>query len=419
MPDPNPVNDRPLRVMFLITSMDVGGAETLLANMMRRFDPRRIVPQVACLKQAGELGEQMAASGFRVHSHLIRGKYDALVIRRLRRLMRSEKIDAVITVGAGDKMFWGRLAARHARVPVVLSALHSTGWPDGVGRMNRMLTPITDGFIAVASPHQRFLIEHERFPPEKVHLIPNGIDTDRFVADAAKRRQWRAQYSIPADSPVVGIVAALRPEKNHELFLRVADQVGGQIGQARFLIVGDGQQREYLEALSDSLDTRERIHFVGNSHDIPGLLSAMDLFVLTSHNEASPVSILEAMSVGLPVVAPDVGSIDQAVLDGETGFLVRAGDGQQMTRLWMRLLQDDTLRKQMGRQGRRHVVEYGSLQTMTDGYTDLVETLFTAACPDRRRGRSQSSQTTRPDRPGFLPATEHRVDKTGGLPNSG
>ena len=95
---------------------------------------------------------------------------------------------------------------------------------------------------------------------------------------------------------------------------------------AHFVIVGDGQQRESLETLAAPLASRQQIHFVGNSPDIPGLLSMMDLFTLTSHNEASPVSILEAMSVGLPVVAPRVGSIDQAVMDGTTGFLVDAGD---------------------------------------------------------------------------------------------
>ena len=95
--------------------------------------------------------------------------------------MIERQIDAVVTVGAGDKMFWGRLAAYFARVPVIASALHSTGWPDGIGRLNRWLTPITDAFIAVADTHGQFLIDQERLPPEKVFVIPNGVDTSRFV----------------------------------------------------------------------------------------------------------------------------------------------------------------------------------------------------------------------------------------------
>ncbi len=383
---------RPLNVLFLITSMEVGGAEILLVNMMRRFDPKLVVPQVGCLKHAGELGEQIAEE-FKVHEHLINGKYDALVLRRLKKLMRAEKIDAVITVGAGDKMFWGRLAARQAKVPVILSALHSTGWPDGVGRLNRMLTPITDGFIAVAQPHRDYLVCEERFPEHKVHLIPNGIDTDRFVFDAQRRDAWRQEHGIGSDDPVCGIVAALRPEKNHELFLAAADQVNQQIPNSHFLIVGDGQQRESLQEYALTLSARSNIHFVGNSHDIPGALSAMDLFALTSHNEASPVSILEAMSVTLPVVAPQVGSIDQAVIEGKTGFLFPKNDQTQCVKHWLKLLQDKDLRKTMGQAARQHVVDYGSLQTMTDGYTRLVFEIFSRKTGDNAVNVAEADPT--------------------------
>ena len=134
-----PVTGRPLNAIFVITSMPVGGAEMLLVNMIRQFDTKRIKASVCCLKEKGELGEQLALE-IPVDSNLIHHKFDFTVVRRLKNLYRERNIEAVITVGAGDKMFWGRLAARYSRIPVVLSALHSTGWPDGVGRLNRLLT---------------------------------------------------------------------------------------------------------------------------------------------------------------------------------------------------------------------------------------------------------------------------------------
>jgi len=167
---------RPLRVMFLVTSMPVGGAETLLAALVRQLDRRWFAPEIGCLKERGPLGEELAAE-LPVHHDLLAHKYDLRIWPRLVRLLRERQIDAVVTVGAGDKMFWGRLAARRVGVPVILSALHSTGWPDGVGRLNRLLTPITDGFIAVADSHGAFMIAEERFPAEKVFVIPNGVDT--------------------------------------------------------------------------------------------------------------------------------------------------------------------------------------------------------------------------------------------------
>lgn len=377
----------PLRVMFLITSMDVGGAETLLANMMRRFDPNRIVPLLGCLKEFGELGEQISRQ-FTAFENLIQHKYDVAVLRRLKRLMIEQRIDAVITVGAGDKMFWGRLAARRANTPVILSALHSTGWPDGVGRLNRMLTPITDGFIAVAEPHRQHLINREGFPKSKVRLIPNGIDTDRFVFDASGRAEIRGKLGIADSSLVAGIVAALRPEKNHELFLRVADEVYRRFPNSHFIVAGDGPCRNALESLAEKLSCRSQTHFLGNTTEIPKVLSAMDLFSLTSHNEASPVSILEAMSVGLPVVAPNVGSIDRAVLDNQTGLLINANDQAGFSSGWTRLFKDQDFRRRLGTAARNHVVQYGSLEAMTLGYTELVEEIHaskTSAGGLRRR----------------------------------
>ena len=169
MNDPQP---HVFNIMFVITSMPVGGAEILLMNMIRQMDRNLGNPHICCLKEKGVLGEELA-SEIPVYENMIRHKYDVGIMGRLKRLYKENKIDAVVTVGAGDKMFWGRLAAKRARVPVILSALHSTGWPDGVGRLNRILTPITDGFIAVAENHGKFLVEGENFPSEKVFVIPN------------------------------------------------------------------------------------------------------------------------------------------------------------------------------------------------------------------------------------------------------
>ena len=366
---------RPLRVMFLLTSMPIGGAETLLVNLVRRLDRDRIEPLVGCLKNRDVLGDELAGE-IPVFENLINHKYDFGVAWRLKKLFVDQRIDAVVTIGAGDKMFWGRLGARRAKVPVILSALHSTGWPDGVGRLNRALTRITDGFIAVARQHATFQVEQEKFPQEKVFLIPNGIDTDRFVFDEARRAQWRAETGIAPDAPVVGIVAALRAEKNHDLFLQSAKRVSAKIPNARFVIAGDGPERPRLEQLATELGIQRQVHFLGSTKDISGVLSMIDLFALTSHNEASPVSIMEALSCCRPVVATDVGSIDESVLEGRNGFLVPAGNEELMAARWIEVLSDASLRQRLGSAGREHIVENSSLDSMTEGYMSLVEQLY-------------------------------------------
>jgi glycosyltransferase involved in cell wall biosynthesis len=364
-------NRKPLRCAFVITSMPVGGAETLLVNMMRRMDPAKIAPEVICLKEPGPLGEQIQDQ-FPVHSRLIGGKWDLAVVWRLARLMVRREIDVVITVGAGDKMFWGRLAAAFARVPVIASALHSTGWPDGVGRMNRMLTPITDAVIGVADSHGEFLRDFEKFPADKVHVIRNGVDCERFAPNAEARRKLRDELSLASDTPLIGIVAALRSEKNHSMLVRAAAQLRSKYPDAHWIVVGDGPERSTIESLAQELNIADRIHLLGTRYDTPEILAALDVFTLCSLNEASPVSILESLACGVPVVATDVGSISETVIDDKTGLLIASEDTDAMVQSIGQLLGDAPLRQKMGIAGRELVLKTGSLVSMVSGYQDLA-----------------------------------------------
>jgi glycosyltransferase involved in cell wall biosynthesis len=368
------ITTRPRRVLFMQTDMRIGGAEMITASIIRRLDRGRFSPELCCLKERGALGEELAGE-IPVHHRLLCSKYDLRVCPRLTRLLRTRQIDAVVTVGAGDKMFWGRLAAWRAGVPVILSALHSTGWPDCVGRLNRLLTPITDAFIAVAESHGRFLVEHTGFPQNKVAVIRNGVDTDRF-APGHDVVGVRRELGIGETDPVVGIVAALRPEKNHELFLEMARRVKAQLPAARFLVVGEGPRRAELERQAHDLGLQSSVQFLGARSDVPRLLSAMDAFALTSHVEANPVSILEAMSIGRPVVATNVGSIHEAVIEGQTGFLVSPGDAAKFSDRVLQLLHAPLMAHSMGLAGRQCVVGHWSLESMVAGYERLIESVY-------------------------------------------
>jgi len=370
---------RPLRTMFVITSMPVGGAETLLVNLIDRFDPARIESEVVCLKAPGPLGESIAERHV-VHSQFLHSKWDLRVLPRLAKLMRSRQIDAVVTVGAGDKMFWGRLAAKVAGVPVICSALHSTGWPDGVGRMNRWLTPLTDGFIAVADHHGEHLIEHERFPADRVHIIRNGIDCKRFAPMSVASANLRNELSLSPDARLIGIVAALRAEKNHPMFIDVAAAVCSVDPRAHFVIVGDGPERGAIEQQIELYGITDRVHLLGTRHDTPAIVAALDVFLLCSHNEASPVSILESLACGVPVISTRVGSVAESVREGETGFLVAPGDRVAMTQRLRQLLADQPLRQRLGAAGRKLVQQTGSLDSMVNGYTELIESIYQKKC---------------------------------------
>ncbi|MDZ4818897.1 MAG: glycosyltransferase [Planctomycetota bacterium] len=390
-----PLDQRgPLRVMFLINDLSVGGAEMLLFNLMQQIDKRRIEPELGCMGAAGELGLQLA-DRFPVHTHLLKHKYDFLVIGRLKRLLQQRKIDAVVTVGAGDRMFWGRLAAWRAGVPVIISALHSTGWPDVVGRLNRALTPLNDAFIGVAKPHAQYLIDVDGFPADRVYVIPNGVDTQRYrplPADASHAvRALRSELGLPATAPLIGIVAVLRPEKNHELLLQAATIVLKRQPDAQFLIIGNGPRRDELEQLTDELNIRHAVHFLGARSDVPRLLPLLTVFALTSKMEANPVSILEAQSCGVPVVATNVGSIAETVLDGVTGYLAIPGDANDIAAKFLQIIQHPERQQRMSEAARQNVVEHWSLDRMVEGYEELIECLYAQKVAPRNEGRGATS----------------------------
>jgi glycosyltransferase involved in cell wall biosynthesis len=296
-------------------------------------------------------------------------------------------------------MFWGRLAAWLAGVPVICSALHSTGLPDHVEWPNRLLEPLTDAFIGVARPHGRYLVEHEGCPAAKVRVIPNGVDVERF------HPRWvdpalRGALGLEPEQPVVGIVAALRPEKNHELFLQTAAKVHAQVPQARFLVIGDGPRRAALEAMRDELALGDVVRFLGTRSDVPALLALLDVLLLTSHMEANPVSILEAMASETPVVATRVGSVPETVRHGQTGYLVEPGDAEAMAEDVLRLLAEPHVAAAMGRAGREEVLARWSVAAMVDGYQELIDGIYRDKLP--RAGRAARPEEAA-SQPGIVP----------------
>ncbi|MFN3191651.1 MAG: glycosyltransferase [Aureliella sp.] len=367
----------PLRIMFIHTELVVGGAETLLVEIIRKLDRTRFAPELCCLKGLAELGEVLAAE-IPTHSGLLRSKFDIGVIRRLGNLLKEREMDAVVTVGTGgDRMFWGRLAAWYAGIPVVLSALHSTGYPVTVEPINKLLAPITDGFIGCASAHSKYLASGEGCPPQKVYTVWNGVDVDRFQpGDAAEIRK---RIGLPIDAPVAGIVAALRPEKQHVLLLDAWANVLNRIPKAQLVIVGDGIEREKIEQRALELGVTQNVHMLGTRHDVHEILTAFDVKILASRMEANPASTLEANACGVPAIAPNVGSLPDTIQDGVTGLLTPPNDPEALSIAIQKMLGNLGTAKKMGQAALKTVRQRFSVEVMVAGYESLIEGLYQAA----------------------------------------
>jgi glycosyltransferase involved in cell wall biosynthesis len=272
-------------------------------------------------------------------------------------MARKTRPDVVVVRGYNAEVL-GRLAARIAGVKHTIVWVHNIG--DARSRssiritIDRMLTRWSSAYFGVAEIQRQYMVDELGYPEGKIRIIYNGVDPAVF--DTTTNREVRAEFGYTDDDRVVGIVAALRPEKDHATLLRAARMVIDEMPRARFLIVGDGETRVELEALCSDLRITSNVRFAGMRSDVARLLPAMDVFTLSSVTvECFPIALLEAMACARPAVCTAVGGIPEMITDGETGYLVPPKDSKRLASRLLRLLSDAPAAYRMGRAGRIRV----------------------------------------------------------------
>lgn len=346
-------------------------------DLATHLDRTGFAPTIACCYGAGTIGERLEQSGLPVYHSFFRNRSDPRGVRRLIELCRRERFDLLHVNEQPLAMFWGAIAARLSGIRATVMAVHTTGER---GRRQRCwlnhLLPF-DAVVALTEGHKRELCAAEHLPAERVHVIHNGIDPSPYL------RASRASCplaGIPRGVPLVGIVAMLRPEKAHDVFLCAASAVSSS-SPAHFLIVGDGPERARLEQMALACGLGPRLHFLGRRDDIPQVMAALDVVVLSSLTEALPIAILEAMASGKPVVCSKVGLIPEVVADLETGILVPPADAAQLANGILLLLGNPDLARSMGQMGRKRLLQSFTLKHMVRRMEDLFRQLLAGVRP--------------------------------------
>ena len=366
-----------IRIAFLQASMPVGGAERLVQLLMRALDPGRFAALSVNLYAPGPVGEQLAATGHAVVSGLARHRLDPRVGGRLAALFDEQQVDVVYVADSALPLFWAGWLRRRRPRPRLVVGFHSTGKPDDWiqhALAARSAFPVADRFVALAPSHGEFLFHHHRLDPLRMTVIGTGVDLARF-RPAEDRAAAKRAAGFGADEPLVGIVAALRPEKHHALFLHMASQLARELPAVRFLVIGEGPERLRLEELARDLRLGASLQFLGGRDDTPELFRALDVAVLCSLPvvETFPVTLLEALASGVPVASTRVGSIADIVDDGETGFLVASGDEAGLAAAVGRLLRDAALRERMARAARSQAERRFDAVAMVAAYARSFE----------------------------------------------
>jgi len=382
-----------IRITRIVARLNVGGPAVHIINLIGALDPRRFHSELVVGQPGaheGDMGYIAAERGIvpTVIPELGRELSpvrDLQTVVKLVRILRRQRPHIVETHTAKAGAV-GRVAARLAGVPVVIHVYHGHVFYGYFGpaktrlflAIERRLARWTDRIVTISPAQQRDITQVYRVAPAgKVLMVPLGFDLGLFAAAGGCRPgQLRAAHGILADAPLVGFVGRLTGVKQPGLYLEAARMVAAREPETRFVFVGDGELRAELEQRAAAAGLADRVVFAGWQTEMPAVYAELDVLALTSANEGTPVTVIEALAAGVPVVATAVGGVPDVISDRETGLLVPRGRADLLAEGILEVVGDPERARGWARAGQKAVLERYSLHRLGEDmaaiYTDLL-----------------------------------------------
>ncbi len=389
-----------VRVCTFMTLFGIGGTEKQVAALLRRVDRERFEPNLGCLRRWGPLLEELEQEYGPIPEYRIRNLYSPGTLRQQLRLaaaLRRQRVQVLHSYNFYANVF-SVPAARLAGVPCVIASIRDMGvyLTPRQQYVHKMVCRLADRVVVNAEAIKTWLVE-QGFRPERILVIPNGVDVARFNSRPDRSDPgFRARLGLPSGAPVVVLLARLHPDKGIEQFLRAAARVSVRFPRAVFLVVGEcftgrggvfAEDHEYprkLAQVASSLGIGAHVRLPGFIEDVPRLLRHATLSVLPSLSEGLSNTLLESMAAGVPVVATRVGGTAEAITHGEHGLLVPPGDEIALAEAMTAILADQQLAERLGEQARERIVERYSLERMVRDTQNLYLNLATGRSGKRR-----------------------------------
>jgi glycosyltransferase involved in cell wall biosynthesis len=391
------------RVVRVIARLNVGGPAIHTVLLTHLLNPDRFASTLVTGRVSASEGDMShLAAEYGVAPTIIpelgreiRWQNDLIVLWKLYRLMRQLRPTIVHTHTAKAGML-GRAAAKLAGVPIVVHTFHGHVFHSYFSRaktrlflgIERRLARLTDAIITLSSNQRREILAYGIGRPAAVRAIGLGLDLRQFVEQTGPNGALRHELDLAPETPLIGIVGRLVPVKGHRFFLEAAQQVLTHIPAARFVIIGDGELRPHLEQQAAALQIGDRVHFLGFRPNSPDLYADLNLVVLSSLNEGLPVTLIEAMASGKPVVATRVGGVPDLVRDGEAGAIAPPQNSPALAEAIVQMLQRPAAdRAALGAAGRRSVYPRYHISTLVDNIAALYDELIAQKLPHKKPHR--------------------------------
>ncbi len=362
-----------IRVLQIVEDLKVGGLERVIASIVSSLNRSKFKIETWCLAKGGSVAEELMDSGFKVRILGLKSYHQPTNIIRLARLLRRGKFHIVHTHGYFASTF-GRIGVLFGERPVILTHVHST-YHEYAKRhlfIEKFLAGYTDKIICVSKAVQDFIIYNEGIPKEKTCVIYNGSCMSDSTDNPLSDKNHEAIPNLGGKDVVITSVASLTENKGHRILLDACGKLIAEGKNIRLMIVGDGPQRLKLIEHAKVLGISSKVIFTGQQKNVGPLLKISDIFVLNSiRREGLGLAVIEAMASGLPVVGSSIGGLQEVIADEISGLVVKPGDAHELYGAIKRLVEEESLRKQMGLQGRKIYEEKFTTENMIRQIEDL------------------------------------------------
>jgi len=362
------------RVLHIIDSLHLGGAQEVVLNLAT-CGSSRFQHEVATMHGHGIYWDRLKDAGVQVHS-LSPHKHLPLYLATLPALLLAHRPDILHCHLIPSNIIAKPLGALMG-LPLILNHDHTNDPQRIDNKLLLVLDKTTNRFahhiIAVAGACRDFLIQHESIPPEKITLVPNAIDLRRFSPGNADRAESRNKFGLPIDAKVIAGVGRLNPQKNFSLFLDVAAELAPRFSELRFLLAGEGPEESMLYEKARALGLADHIVFAGYVADTRQVYAAADILLMPSRFEGLPMTLLEAMAMGLPVVASKLDGIAEVIEDGREGFLIESNDTHSFAERCAALLENPAKSSELAANARAKIEARFSVERMTSAVEAIYD----------------------------------------------
>lgn len=383
-------------ILYVITKLELGGAQKHLLSIIANLDKSRFNIFLFTAKEGMLLSDALGIAGLRTKTSLFLERKinlfkDFAALFELYSFIRKNNIDIVHTHSSKAGIV-GRLAARLAKVKIIIHTVHGWSFNDhqnfitryGYILLERVTACFSSKLIIVSGFDKEKGLRNRIGNNNQYSLVYYGIQLENFGVSGCNKNNIREELGLRSNDLTVGMISCLKPQKAPRDFIKLASLINKDISGVKFILIGDGILRSSVQDLINGYKLKNQVFLLGWRRDIPEIMSAIDIFVLTSLWEGLPICVLEAMASAKPVVATDTGGIREIISENNTGFMVNPGDINSMAEKLKLLLTSSKLRDEIGRKARDSLGSNFSLKVMVEKTQDLYGNLIS----NRNEGRA-------------------------------